>query len=298
MLIRQFECEGTRELLTSGSLGQNRVINCGSVLFADTDGIVQKFLCLGQPLVSIAEQISLVFRFNAYGDFRELGLCFLGDIVVRRRFVHFRDKPLKSILDFVKIRHRGAQPTVSPFDLHCAMIWKCNHAANFIEFQIRDSFKAFKSSLGRLRVFRKSLVCLHAFVLQDSESPVNSDRCRPRFPHRALKLRNCAHGRQSGPHQFIGLLLSTLIFRNPQCNAGGTKRTKRNQSINWYADCCPKIFRIDIRVKYRDGDTSDCQIANCDQQCDECKVSDFPRAFHDFPDVYFGAIVARLVEGA
>lgn len=40
------------------------------------------------------------------------------------------------------------------------------------------------------------------------------------------------------------------------------------------------------------------QKTDCDQQPHECELSDFPRAFHDFPVFDFRAIVARPAEGA
>lgn len=280
---------------SSGSRG----IGCGTgdyliddpaMVLAYTDCVVQQDFGFRQTLSRIIEQICLVFRLEGY----EHRIKFVVDIAVICRRIDSINELRISILDLVKIGDCGTQPPLGRFGLNCALLWECNETTNFVEIQVWNALEAIRRRIRVLNVFSEGLKCLLPRGAQIDNGTGRSHGCGSGLPNRAFELWDRAGRRKIRSGDFIIFLLSTLIFGNPQGDASRSKRANRNQCIDWYADCRPKILRLDVRPKYRDGDASDCQIANHDQQCDERDVSDSPCSFHRFPVTFFrGKIVAR-----
>lgn len=272
-------------------------VNCTAMVGAQSNGVLEQRFRFSESLPSIGQEVALILRVNIDVHRFKFQFDVMVTIFVRLDLGDFFDQSCLSDVHFAEICHCGTHASLCCFDLHRAVIGQLNHAPNLVEAEIRNSLKTFRSSLGCLRVSFKRIGCLRTYVLKIGTGKFDCNACGSSLPKCALKFRDRAGCEKAGSYGVVTFLLSALIFRNPQCNARRSKCAKCNQCINWYADCSPKIFRIDVRVKYRDGDASCRQIANSDQQRDECKVSGFPRAFHDFPVFDFRAIVARPAEG-
>lgn len=273
-------------------------VNCTAVVRAQSDGVLEQHFRFCESVASVGQEVALILRINVDVHRLKFQFDFMVTIFVRLDLGDFFGQSCLPDFHFAEICHCGTHASLCCFDLHRAVIGQFNHASNLVKAEIWNSLKTFRSSLGCLRVFFKRIGCLPTYILKIGKGRFDGNTCGSSLPKCAFKFRDRAGCEKAGSYGVVIFLLSALIFRNPQCSARCSKRANRNQRIDWYADCRPKVFRIDVRPKYRDGGASDCQIANSDQQRDEYKVSDFPRAFHDFPDVYFGAIVARSAEGA
>ncbi len=192
-------------------------------------------------------------------------------------------------------------------NVHRAVVGHANKVSNFLvcqhieRFQLRVSGVCEKSALTISGIERWDL----ALGIACFRSPLGYRYCLINVksgggeefsaPGQNMNLSGSSQARDD---KFVVPALTAIGECGPQCNASCPKRAKRNQCINWYSDCGPEIFRLYVRPKYRDGDASDCHVANHDQQCDERKVSDGPCSFHKFPVALFrGKIVARVGGG-
>ncbi len=273
-------------------------VNCTAMVSAQSNGVLEQRFRFSESVLGAGQEVALILSVNIDVHRFKFQFHVVVTIFVRIDLGDFFGQSCLSDVHFAEICHCGTHASLCRFDLHRAVIGQLNHASNLVEAEIRNSLKTFRSSLGCLRVFFKRIGCLCTYILKIGTGKFDGNTCGSSLPKCALKFRDRAGCEKAGSYGVVTFLLSALIFRNPQCYARCSKRAKCDQCIDWNSDCRPKILRLDVRVKYRDGDAGDSQKANSDQQCDECKVNNFPRAFHDDPDVYFGAIVARPAEGA
>lgn len=90
---------------------------------------------------------------------------------------------------------------------------------------------------------------------------------------------------------FIFAFASFIGVGNVERHDNGAARANSGCNV-------PEVLRRSDRLRDDSPYTEHCQKTNCDQQPNECELSDFPRAFHDSPVFDFGAIVACWTEVA
>ncbi len=110
---------------------------------------------------------------------------------------------------------------------------------------------------------------------------------------RVMRIYNAllnARCRQSALEPFVFLLFSLTDQRDIKGNCHSTPCSDRSCDIPEVlgGTCCPRDDCAHLE---------NCQESDCDQQPDECQVSDFPRALHASPVFEFAAIVARQPAG-